>query len=176
MNRLLIIANRLPINVIARKGDLHFKPSIGGLATGLRSFYKNYDSLWLGWPGIASEKIKNKQEVEKQLREKFNCIPVFLSKNDIENYYNGFSNNTIWPLFHYFSQYAIYNDNFWKVYQHVNKMFSDTLHTLMKKDDIIWIHDYQLMLLPQLIRKTFSDSTIGFFLHIPFPGMRMSPC
>ena len=170
MNRILFVSNRLPISVQRRKGHLHFQNSIGGLATGLSSFYETYDSLWIGWPGVTSRGDKTE---EKKIREQLaaaNCRPVFLSADEIRNHYHGFSNKTIWPLFHYFTQYVVYDDGFWKAYQRVNRHFYEAVIKIAEPTDTIWIHDYHLMLLPQLIRQKLPDAKIGFFLHIPFPS------
>ena len=174
VGRLLIVSNRLPITVVRKGGRLRFQPSVGGLATGLSSSYKLYQSLWIGWPGIALEKIKEeeKEEINKKLIAD-NCYPVFLSQKDIEDYYYGFCNKTIWPLFHYFPLYAVYNKNFWDAYKRVNEAFCETVIKVVKPGDIIWVHDYHLMLLPKLIRERLPDATIGFFLHIPFPSLEI---
>ncbi len=185
MNRLLIVSNRLPIIIEKKKsppskvqmesgertGNLHFSHSIGGLATGLGSFYKSYNSVWMGWCGIPSNKVnsKEKRNIETKLMTDFASYPVFLSKRDIESYYRGFCNETIWPLFHCFTQYAVYDESLWKSYGFVNRLFCDAVLKIANPDDVIWIHDYHLMLLPKLIREKMPDATIGFFLHIPFP-------
>jgi len=171
MRRLLIVSNRLPVSIERRRGGLHFQPSVGGLATGLGSFYKSYNSLWIGWPGVtvAKKDGDEKEMLEKRLRSEFHCQPVFLSQGDVENYYHGFCNKTLWPLFHYFPQYVVYDEALYKTYERVNMLFCDAVMEVARPDDIIWIHDYHLMLLPKLIRERMPDATIGFFLHIPFP-------
>ncbi len=149
-----------------------FQPSMGGLATGLGSFYKSYNSLWIGWPGITvNKKDGDEQEVlAERLHSEFKCQPVFLSQGEVENYYHGFCNKTIWPLFHYFPQYVSYDETLYKSYERANRLFCDAVMEVVQKDDIIWIHDYHLMLLPRLLRERMPDATIGFFLHIPFPA------
>ena len=174
MSKLIIVSNRLPVNIERKKGGLSFQQSVGGLATGISAFYKTYESLWIGWPGMDSDKIENnKEEIIKRLRSDFNCHPVFLPKIDFENYYSGFCNNTIWPLFHYFPQHTIYKETFWKSYKHINELFCENVLTIAKEGDIIWIHDYHLMLLPKLLREKLPGATIGFFLHIPFPSYEL---
>ena len=175
MQRLLIVSNRLPVSIEKRKSDFLFRPSAGGLATGLGSFYKSYDSLWIGWPGITWDKTRNneRKEIEGRLRSKFNCLPVFLTQNQIEKYYHGFSNKTVWPLFHYFIQYVIHNKGFWETYKRVNELFSEEVLGIAKEGDTIWIHDYHLMLLPALVRQKLPNATIGFFHHIPFPSFEI---
>jgi len=171
MQRLLIVANRLPVSVERRKGSISFNHTVGGLAVGLSSFYKSYNSTWIGWPGIAAERIKEKERsLRKNLISEFNCYPVFLGQTSIEKYYRGFSNRTIWPLFHYFTQHAIYDESHWKEYKRTNELFCDTVVEIAKPGDLVWIHDYHLMLLPRMLRKRLNDPSIGFFLHIPFPS------
>jgi trehalose 6-phosphate synthase/phosphatase len=175
MDRLLIVSNRLPVNIIKSGGGIHSQFSVGGLATGLGSLYKSYSykNLWIGWPGINLEKIKGKEkDVETKLKFE-NCYPIFLSQQDIEKYYLGFCNKTIWPLFHYFTQYTVYSKTFWKAYKKVNEDFGDVVVKIAKKDDIIWIHDYHLMLLPKIIRDKREDLMIGYFHHIPFPSFEV---
>ncbi|GAJ11272.1 unnamed protein product, partial [marine sediment metagenome] len=141
---------------------------MGGVATGLDSLRKSYDSRWVGWPGITLDKEKKreeKKEIEKKLRSDFNCYPIFLSKSEVKDYYQGFSNRTIWPIFHYFTQYAVYDKSLWESYQQVNELFCDAVVDIAQEEDIIWVHDYHLMLLPELIRKRLPNATIGFFLH-----------
>ena len=175
MARLLIVSNRLPISVVKRKKNLRFPISVGGLTTGVGSLsQKSHKVDWIGWPGIALEKINNveKRKINTRLHEE-NYHPVFLSQSDIDNYYSGFCNNTIWPLFHYFTQYTVYNKTSWNSYKRVNEIFCKVALNVLEPDDIVWIHDYHLMLLPQLIREKFPDITIGFFLHIPFPSFEV---
>ncbi|MFX1465917.1 MAG: bifunctional alpha,alpha-trehalose-phosphate synthase (UDP-forming)/trehalose-phosphatase [Promethearchaeota archaeon] len=173
MNRLLIVSNRLPISIKKTENKLDFKRSVGGLATGLSSFYKSYESLWIGWPGITLEDIEGKEnEVNVRLKSE-GFYPVYISQQDIENYYEGFCNKTIWPLFHYFTQYAKYDEISWRSYKQVNEAFFEVIMKVAEPDDVIWVHDYHLMLLPKLIREEIPDATIGFFLHIPFPSFEV---
>ena len=175
MRRLLIVSNRLPVNVVKRGKSLSYQPSAGGLATGLGSLIdESFEARWIGWPGIALEKINTseKNEIVKRLDES-NYFPVFLSQSDIDNYYSGFCNRTIWPLFHYFTQYAVYNKNHWNVYKRVNSIFCDKIMNVARAGDTVWIHDYHLLLLPQMLREKCHDITIGFFLHIPFPSFEV---
>ena len=171
MNRLLIISNRLPVSVERRKHEFRFNSSVGGLATGLTALHQKFKCIWIGWPGTAINREET-DYIETKLSE-FNCYPVFLSQEEVDKYYYGFSNNTIWPLFHYFPQYAKYDKSEWSAYEQVNMKFCERIAEIAKPKDVIWIHDYHLMLLPELIRERFSDATIGFFLHIPFPSAEL---
>jgi trehalose 6-phosphate synthase/phosphatase len=172
MRRLVIVSNRLPVSIERRRGKLVFQPSMGGLATGLGSFYKSYNSLWIGWPGVTVNKKDgdDKEVLTERLRSEFQCQPVFLSQSEVDNYYHGFCNKTIWPLFHYFPQYVSYDEAHYKSYERVNRHFCYAVEAVAQPDDIIWINDYHLMLLPRLLRECMPDATIGFFLHIPFPS------
>lgn len=174
MSRFLFVSNRLPISVSKENGELHFESSVGGLATGLSSFYKERDSLWIGWPGLPAEELTEEEKIEitERLQEEF-CYPVFLSEDDIDNYYHGFCNKTIWPLFHYFHLYTHYDTELWKAYERVNQTFHSEVTRFAEPGDTVWVHDYHLMLLPRLIRRTIPDSGIGFFLHIPFPSFEL---
>lgn len=170
MSKLFIVSNRLPVTISRRNGTLRIQSSVGGLATGLDSFHQSYNSLWIGWPGyVSTRKDRDETKIRQSLREK-NCYPVFLSKYDVENYYHGFCNKTIWPLFHYFTERAVYDNHYWEAYERVNQQFFSAVCKYASPGDKIWIHDYQLMLLPSLLRKKIPDAVIGFFLHIPFPS------
>jgi trehalose 6-phosphate synthase/phosphatase len=169
-----MVSNRLPMSVSRREGTLRFHASAGGVATGLNSFYKSYPSLWIGWPGVTLDVID--EEEKRQIQEKLSrqeCRPVFLSKPDIDNYYFGFCNKTIWPLFHHFPLYTSYEESFWEAYKRVNEIFCDAVVEVAEPGDVIWVHDFQLMLLPGLLRERLPDASIGFFLHIPFPSFEV---
>jgi len=169
MARLIIISNRLPVTIDKVHGELFYYPSAGGLATGLNSLSNDIERLWIGWPGKEIKEKEEQQTVTAELK-KSNLVPVFLSKKEIKLYYEGFSNKVIWPHFHYFTQYTSYEPEFWEAYKKVNEQFAATVIEQLRPDDLVWVHDYQLMLLPNLIRQAFPEISIGFFLHIPFPS------
>ncbi|MDY6915861.1 MAG: bifunctional alpha,alpha-trehalose-phosphate synthase (UDP-forming)/trehalose-phosphatase, partial [Candidatus Cloacimonadota bacterium] len=171
MARLIIVSNRLPVKLTKTKNGFKYNMSTGGVATGLKSFYKSYDAIWVGWPGQVSNKLsKQHDKITETLREKYNCEPVFLTRTEIQNYYLGYSNKSIWPLCHYFTQYVTCNDKYWKYYQKVNQKFANKISQMVEEDDIVWVHDYHLMLLPRMLRKQFPNLRIGYFHHIPFPS------
>ncbi|WP_017812977.1 MULTISPECIES: bifunctional alpha,alpha-trehalose-phosphate synthase (UDP-forming)/trehalose-phosphatase [Paenibacillus] len=175
MSKIIFVSNRLPVTVKKNESDLQYSKSIGGLATGLKSYHEQGDSLWAGWPGISSNDLteQDEKEIDQELREEYNCLPIFLSEEEIEQYYHGFCNETIWPLFHYFTNATEYNTDTWEAYKRVNQKFFDSIDPVIEPNDTIWIHDYQLMLLPQMIREKYPDTKIGFFLHIPFPSFEI---
>ncbi|MEO5572378.1 MAG: bifunctional alpha,alpha-trehalose-phosphate synthase (UDP-forming)/trehalose-phosphatase [Bacteroidia bacterium] len=175
--RLIIVSNRAPVNIKKEYGGYSYEESPGGLASGLRAYIermnenKNSDTeiIWIGWPG-AEVKDRDKEKVKKEISKKFGTHCVFLSEDVMEKFYEGFCNKTIWPLFHYFPAFAIYEQEFWEQYIAVNKIFCDAVIEIAKPGDVIWIHDYHLMLLPAMLRNKLPDAAIGFFLHIPFPS------
>jgi len=165
----IIVSNRLPIKIEIKDDEWTYHNSEGGLATGLGSIYKKGNNVWIGWPGAHIENDSIRYIVNKDLANQ-NLYPVILEKEEIELYYDGFSNDTLWPLFHYFPSFAHYKKTEWEAYQAVNQKFADAVLAIAGPDDIVWIHDYQLMLVPQMIRKALPDISISFFQHIPFPS------
>jgi trehalose 6-phosphate synthase/phosphatase len=169
---LIIVSNRLPISVKKVNGKLEFYPSIGGLATGLSSYTGNKRNKWIGWPGVSDEEVtdEQKQQIVKEFR-RHNCYPVFLNKKQLDNYYSGFSNSVLWPLFHELKpvKEALVNESYWRAYKRVNQAFAEVVLALSSSGSTIWVHDYQLLLLPAMLRAQRPDDKIGFFLHIPFP-------
>ena len=178
--RLVIVSNRLPFTVSADGGQFVFHESAGGLVTGLAAYMQyrrrspavSANHLWVGWPGSDVDPAL-RAELKKQTLASFQSYPVFLSEAEMEQFYFGFCNATVWPLFHYFPSYAVYQPGFWEEYERVNQVFCDALDDILGPGDIVWIHDYHLMLLPQLLRARRPQQSIGFFLHIPFPSFEV---
>jgi trehalose 6-phosphate synthase/phosphatase len=171
MGKTIIISNRLPVQLQISNGAIEATPSVGGLATGMKSVKLEGERLWIGWSGLTQEEIP--KGLEPQIDEalaKHGCSKVTLSASDIEGYYFGFSNRTIWPLFHYFLEYTEFELDFWETYKRVNQKFADAIIDQSGEHDTIWVHDYQLMLVPQMIKEKRPNASIGFFLHIPFPS------
>lgn len=171
MQRLVIVSNRLPVNVETSGEEIRVIPSAGGLATGMSSVSEKYDNVWIGWSGLTLGETgkRTEKKVEQEL-ESMNYVPLHFTEEDLDGFYFGFSNKTIWPLFHYFTQYVHYDDQDWETYQQVNRQFADKILETAKDDDLVWIHDYQLLLVPQMLREQRPNMSIGFFLHIPFPS------
>lgn len=178
--RLVIVSNRLPFTANVVNEQVQFNESAGGLATGISAFLDSYkyhfpkseEHLWVGWPGgTIAEKYHDL--VRARALSDYHAYPVFLSEADMENFYLGFCNKTLWPLFHYFTSYTIYNEEYWEQYKRVNQFFAETLQQIIQEDDLVWIQDYHLLLLPLLLRETFARTRIGFFLHIPFPSFEL---
>ncbi|HCE58864.1 MAG TPA: bifunctional alpha,alpha-trehalose-phosphate synthase (UDP-forming)/trehalose-phosphatase [Prolixibacteraceae bacterium] len=169
---LYIISNRLPLKVSKTDNEYVYERSEGGLATGLSSIQNFAEKKWIGWPGIFSDNEEEKEEIRAGLLSE-NFHPVFLSEDQIRDYYEGYSNSMIWPLCHYFYTYIQYETKFWKSYQYVNQLFCDEAVKILKPGDMVWIQDYQLMLLPALLRERIEGISIGYFHHIPFPSYEL---
>lgn len=171
MSKIIFVSNRLPRKIRKKKGELSYQDSAGGLATGLYSLSEGSDIKWIGWPGLPTESMNRKQREEvKENFERDHLIPVFLTRREITDFYRGFCNRTIWPLFHYFTQHAEYHRDQWEKYVSINRKFLDEVMEVYEEGDLIWVHDYHLMLLPSMIRDRVENASIGFFLHIPFPS------
>ncbi|NLO72342.1 MAG: bifunctional alpha,alpha-trehalose-phosphate synthase (UDP-forming)/trehalose-phosphatase [Porphyromonadaceae bacterium] len=170
--KLVIIANRLPVKIERENGSFIVKRSEGGLATGLGSLNIETEMHWVGWPGIFVDDPKEKKEITKKLKE-MKYHPVFLTEKQIHDYYEGYSNSTIWPLCHYFFSYIQYKTEYWETYKEVNKLFCEIAVPFIRNDDVVWVQDYQLMLLPKKIRDKKPKVNIGYFHHIPFPSYEL---
>lgn len=176
MGRLIIISNRLPFS-LDREGDkLSIRQSSGGLVSAIKSYFESNtnkdqlsEKLWMGVADFPQEDW-DQAVASHAAQQDFGIIPLYVDKDLYDNYYNGFSNSVLWPLFHYFSSLVEYESRFFDAYVQVNQQFAEKLAPLLQPDDQVWIHDYQLMLLPHLLRQKRQDATIGFFLHIPFPS------
>ena len=169
-SRLLIVSNRLPVTARVEGGRLRFVDASGGLATGLRGWHDRSQGLWIGWPGELSRVDASlRDELRASLRER-RVVPVLLSSEDVERFYDGFSNRVLWPLFHYLVDRMPVEAMGWETYRQVNEKFADMVEECYRPGDAIWVHDYQLLLLPAMLRERLPDARVGFFLHIPFPS------
>ncbi len=174
MSKFIIVSNRLPVKIEKQQNQWIFSPTSGGLATGLKSVHENGKSLWIGWPGISSNEINDKEyeTLSKGLLEK-KFKPISLSNEEIDDFYLGLSNKCIWPLFHYFKQHFQFDEQQWDAYVKVNQKFANAILEEIEEGDQVWVHDYQLLLVPEMIKSIRKDVTIGFFLHIPFPSFEI---
>lgn len=170
--KIIIISNRLPVKIIEDNNQLKLTKSEGGLATGLGSLETEQAMHWIGWPGMYVDDEEQQKDIDKQL-DTLDFHPVYLSSDQIENYYEGYSNSTIWPLCHYFFSYIETNNDYWESYKEVNALFCKVALEHIEPDDIVWVQDYQLMLLPGMIREKMPDVNIGYFHHIPFPSYEL---
>jgi trehalose 6-phosphate synthase/phosphatase len=177
MGRLIIISSRLPFSVEKDGDKVSLRQSSGGLVSAIKSYFDNAaaqrnELSGKMWVGVADFPREDWDQALASAVEKpdFEVLPVFVDKELYEDFYNGFANSVLWPLFHYFSTLATYESRYFDAYVQVNQLFAEKIVPLLEPGDQIWVHDYQLMLLPHLVRAKKPDATIGFFLHIPFPS------
>ena len=170
--KLYIVSNRLPVKVSEQEGRLLFARSEGGLVTGLDSLHTDYEKHWIGWPGFCPDGEECRRKTADEL-EALRFHPVFLTAGQIADYYEGYSNSTIWPLCHYFFAYTRYKASYREAYRAVNRLFCETVCRLAEPGDVVWVQDYQLMLLPGMLREARPELEIGYFHHIPFPSYEL---
>lgn len=153
-----------------REGRATLIPSSGGLATGLGEYHVATDSRWIGWPGDMSRlSATHRAELAQQLEQR-RIVAVPLTPQQVHAFYERFANGVVWPLFHYLLDRIPLDSRGWETYREVNRLFADAAATQYRDGDLVWIHDYQLMLVPGLLRARLPHARIGFFLHIPFPS------
>ena len=170
MSRLLIVANRLPVTVRPTPGGVEVERSTGGLATGMSRPHEQSGGLWIGWSGAGDDLTPaQRAELEAQLASQ-RLVGVPLNRDLVARYYEGYSNGVLWPLFHYLLDQVPLQASDWDAYVQANEQFAEVVVAQYRPGDLIWIHDYQLLLLPGLVRRRLPEARIGFFLHIPFPS------
>ena len=171
MRRLLIASNRLPVTPVFEGDDVELKPSSGGLVTALRGPHTRGDSLWIGQAGdLSGLTPARRARLDAALSER-RLVHTEVAPDDVSRYYDGFSNSVLWPLFHYnIDRVRLDADEDWRAYQRVNQRFAETIAAHARPGDLVWIHDYHLTLVPELLRRLAPGARIGFFLHVPFPA------
>ena len=179
IERLLIAAYRLPFKFNKTKNGYKAVQNSGGLVSAILALAENFRSnktqvsnSKIVWAGI-SENLPENFSSQKIDNDFFDIAPVFIPKHINELYYGGFCNDLIWPLFHYFPSYSVFDDKYFQAYKEANTKFCDEIVKIYKPGDFIWVHDYQLMLLPEMIRERLPTAAIGFFLHTPFPSFEI---
>lgn len=165
MSRLIVISNR----VSAPKGQS--AGAQGGLAVALSAALREYRGLWFGWSGNQTDQFTG--HIDLQRYEGVTTATIDLEEQDVEEYYNGYANRTLWPLFHYRIDLSEYDRSFGSGYERVNTRFAETVTPLIEPDDLVWVHDYHLIPLGQQLRERGLKNRIGFFLHIPWPPSRL---
>ncbi len=166
------VSNRLPVTVGKK-----ITKSSGGLVAALEGLSpEEYKLKWIGWPGATVNDTARQQEIEDILGREHGCIPVFLSKKEVAGHYEGFSNSSVWPLLHYMPNFMRYDPTWWEQYRIVNQRFADKVLSMAKPGNLVWVHDYQLMLMPAMLHEQMPELKIGFFLHTPFPSFEIFRC
>ncbi|MGB3723986.1 MAG: trehalose-6-phosphate synthase, partial [Pacificimonas sp.] len=166
MSRLIVVSNR--VSVPKARGAAGAQ---GGLAVALGSALREHRGMWFGWSGEETDIFTGKLDMTRA--EGVTTATIDLEHQDVEEYYNGYANRTLWPLFHYRIDLAEYEQEFGRGYERVNERFADSLYPLTEPDDVIWVHDYHLIPLGERLRKKGAKNRIGFFLHIPWPPTRL---
>ncbi|OZB89628.1 MAG: trehalose-6-phosphate synthase, partial [Microbacterium sp. 14-71-5] len=161
----VIVANRLPVDrVPGPDGEVIWRRSPGGLVAALEPVMQSVDGAWVGWAGQPDVELKPFTE------DGIRLLPVTLSAQDVEEYYEGFANDTIWPLYHDVISSPQYHREWWDAYVRVNRRFAERAASAVAEGGTVWVHDYQLQLVPAMLRERRPDVTIGYFHHIPFPA------
>ena len=172
MNRLIIVSNRLPFALDSAGEDLWtVTPAVGGLVSAVEPVLRERGGTWIGWPGIAG-KIPQGPLAEATRDAGYNVVPVGLSETERDEFYYGYSNEVIWPLFHDLQNFCNFEPAYWQAYKQVNERYADAIIRNSRPDDFIWVHDYHLMYVAQALRERSTSqnlSALTFFLHIPFP-------
>ena len=172
MNRLIIVSNRLPFALDSTGEDLWtVTPATGGLVSAVEPVLRERGGVWIGWPGIAG-KIPQGPLAEATRDAGYQVVPVALSEAERDEFYYGYSNEVIWPLFHDLQNFCNFEPAYWQAYKQVNERYADAIARCAQPDDFIWVHDYHLMYVAQALRERSAStkrSALTFFLHIPFP-------
>ena len=172
MKSIINVSNRLPISI---KDDT-IERSSGGLAAAMEGLDESFMLKWVGWAGGTIESIEKRQQLSQEVVERFNYYPIFLTPDDVNTYYDGFANSSLWPLLHYMTTYSRYDCRWYGAYERVNRIFAKKVLSVASDNDIIWVHDYHLMLLPAMLKEQMPEAKIGFFLHTPFPSSEIFRC
>jgi trehalose 6-phosphate synthase len=170
MTRLLIVSNRLPVTLHSEDGEPRVSPSIGGLATGLRGPHERSGGVWIGWPGHPEPADALVLSEYRELLAAHGTAPVWLTAAEVSRFYEQVCNGVVWPLFHYLLDHVPLRVEHWDTYEAVNARFAEVVAAQYRPGDAIWVHDFQLMRLPALLRERLPGARIGYFLHIPFPS------
>ena len=169
--KVIVVSNRLPVS-LKRGGTLwHSKATAGGLATAMHPILRGSDGMWIGWSGDTSEATdETRKAILKEWADKHRYFAVDLDEETAHGFYEGIANQALWPLFHHFPSLVRFDSAHWKAYVKANEIFRDEILKHVRPGDLVWIHDYHLLLLPQMLREVKPDISIGFFLHVPFPS------
>jgi alpha,alpha-trehalose-phosphate synthase [UDP-forming] len=166
--RFLVVSNRLPYRLTLKDGRVEATRAVGGLVTALDPILRAAGGTWLGWSGT-QDKLPETVPIEGSGPD-YTLRLIHLTPQEFEDFYLGYPNQSLWPLFHYFQENCEFNDEQWAAYERVNRKFADAVIGVYREGDIIWIHDYHLMLMPAMVRRALPEARIGYFLHIPFPS------
>jgi trehalose 6-phosphate synthase len=168
MNRLFVVSNRLPVVVDTLGDRTEVRESSGGLVSALKSIFQNHPGAWIGWPGGNCSESELRQWSKDPRME---LVPVFLTERERQDFYCGFSNEIVWPLFHDLQSRCNFDPSYWKAYVEVNRRFTDVVLERATAGDLVWVHDYHLALMGSMLGKQGCDLNAVYFQHIPFPSL-----
>ena len=170
-HRVIVVSNRLPVTLKRAGNNWHTKSTAGGLATAMQPILKKTNGVWIGWTGESSEnKDESREAIIEGWARDHRYSGVDLEPEMARGFYEGIANQVLWPLFHHFPSLVRFEPQHWNSYLKVNEIFRDEILKHLRPNDIVWIHDYHFLLLPQMLRELVPDISIGFFLHVPFPS------
>lgn len=161
--QIVVVANRLPVRRVTRGGVADWELSAGGLVTAMQPVLSRTSGCWVGWGGSSGRKTR------PFLHDGIRILPVSLSEREVETFYHGFANRTLWPLYHHAIRTPEFLRQYWRPFVEINRRYARAAIRAAGRNDVIWIHDYHLQLVPHMVREMRPNARIGFFLHIPFP-------
>jgi trehalose 6-phosphate synthase/phosphatase len=174
--RLIVVSNRLPLTLRKTEKGWITEHSSGGLASAMNPLLRKDGGDWIGWSGNSSEADReSRRSILEEWAEKDRCFAVDLPEEVATGFYEGYANQALWPVFHNFPSQLKFDTRAWEAYVEANRIFSEAVVARYQPNDVIWVHDYHLILLPQMLRQKLPDAAIGFFLHIPFPSSEIFP-
>src|SRR6478609_2003063 len=168
MSKIIFVASRLPYELKKTEKGYESKLAVSGLVSGVRSMFLKHNGIWIGWAGESKEVCDNNKDIIKEW-EKENYVAVSIPRDTLTDALESFCNRSLWSLFHFFIDFVDFERSDWEAYKEYNQIFADCVLEHYEDGDTILIQDFQLMLLPSLLRKNLPKAKIGFFLHITFP-------
>src|SRR5215475_1549975 len=174
--RIIVVSNRLPLTLNKTERGWETARSSGGLASAMNPLLSKTGGEWIGWAGDSGgEDSHKRQEIISAWAKTDHCFAVDLPQEVAAGFYEGYANQTLWPVFHNFTSHLRFDPRYWECYVEANRLFCEAVVNRYRPNDLIWVHDYHLMLLPQMLRERLRDAAVGFFLHIPFPSSEIFP-
>lgn len=180
MKHIINVASKLPVSVkpavpvsSGENDDFHIALKPTALSSAIESIEQEHDVWWIGGVHQMPENFEKQEDINRFLNQNYKQIPVFLNSRQIKDYYHGFSESSLWPLLHYISIYTNYDEGWFKAYKEINQLFANKIIQHARSGDLVWVHNYHLMLVPEMIKEKRPDLQVGFFFHTPFPSFEL---